>query len=109
MDLGRRLSDRINDVGLSQAELARRIGIKQPSINYLISRGPQGSKHLLKIARELQTTPEYLLGETDDPQGSAPDNVLADAETREMAERFKRLGGRDRRALLQIARSLDGG
>jgi len=55
------------EMGLSQAELARRVGITQPSINHLIKRGAAGSSHLHKIAQELQTTPAYLAGETDDP------------------------------------------
>jgi phage repressor protein C with HTH and peptisase S24 domain len=54
-------------MGLSQAELARRVGMSQPSINHLIRKGAQGSKHLHVIARELETTPEYLTGVTDDP------------------------------------------
>lgn len=67
MDLGARLKIRMEEVGLSQAELARRIGIKQPSVNHLIKGGAQGSKFLHAIARELKTTPEFLTGETDDP------------------------------------------
>lgn len=67
MDLGARIASRLSDLGLSQAELARRVGMKQPSINHLIKSGAQGSKHLHAIARELQTTPEYLTGQTDDP------------------------------------------
>lgn len=50
---------------MSQAELARRVGIKQPTISDLIAGKSRSSSHLHKIARELQTTPEYLLGETD--------------------------------------------
>ncbi|SNS20825.1 Phage repressor protein C, contains Cro/C1-type HTH and peptisase s24 domains [Sphingomonas laterariae] len=67
MDLGGRIRERIYALGLSQAELARRVGISQPSINHLIKSGAQGSKHLHSIARVLKTTPEYLAGQTDDP------------------------------------------
>lgn len=76
-DLGSRLKERLDAAGLSQAELARRIGVTQPSINHLIRRGTGGSAHLHKIARELRTTPEYLNGETDDPSPGA----LADRRT----------------------------
>ncbi|MCB2048551.1 MAG: helix-turn-helix transcriptional regulator [Novosphingobium sp.] len=60
---------------MSQAELARRVGITQPSINHLVKRGAAGSAHLHKIARVLVTTPEYLSGETDDdsPGAGVPD------------------------------------
>lgn len=67
MDLGSRMKKRMELAGISQAALARRVGITQPSINHLIRQGAQGSKHLHKIARVLGTTPEYLTGETNDP------------------------------------------
>ncbi|WP_257555087.1 S24 family peptidase [Sphingobium sp. CFD-2] len=67
MDFGGRIRSRLETLGMSQAELARRVGIKQPSINHLIKNGAQGSKHLHQIAQALQTTPAYLTGEIDDP------------------------------------------
>jgi phage repressor protein C with HTH and peptisase S24 domain len=66
MKLGIRIATRLEELGMSQAELARQVGIKQPSINHLINKGAQGSKHVHEIAKALQTTPAYLLGETDD-------------------------------------------
>lgn len=66
-------------MGLSQAELARRVGITQPSINHLIKRGAAGSSHLHKIAYELNTTAAYLTGQTDDPNlGFVPAPSIAD-------------------------------
>jgi len=59
-DLGNRILERIEALGLSQSELARRVGITQPAIANLIKRGGRSS-HLHAIARELQTTPDYLL------------------------------------------------
>lgn len=95
--------------GLSQAELARRVGMAQPSIFQLIKRGKKGSTKLHVIARELGTTPAYLSGETDDPHADAPPPPLLDADERDLVEQFKHLSGADRRALLQIARSMAGG
>lgn len=66
MGLGERIEERLHAKGWSQAELARRIGVKSTSIWKLVSGQSHGSKHLHAIARELETTPEYLLGETDD-------------------------------------------
>lgn len=61
------------DKGLSQSELARRVGISQSAIHKLASGGAYGSAHLHKIARELGTSPAYLSGETDDPvEGAVP-------------------------------------
>lgn len=70
MGPGDRIKERLEALNLSQAELARRVGITQPSINHLIRKGAGGSAHLHKIARVLETTPEYLTGETDDPGAS---------------------------------------
>lgn len=58
--------------GLSQSELARRVGVSQATIYKLLTGETYGSKHLHRIARELGTTPAYLAGETDDPDENAP-------------------------------------
>lgn len=71
MTLGDRIKSRLDALGMSQAALARAVGIAQPSVNHLIKRGAAGSAHLHKIARELRTTPAYLTGETDDPDEGA--------------------------------------
>lgn len=54
--------------GISQSEMSRRVGITQSTIWKLLNEPKQGSKHIHVIARELGTTPAYLMGETDDPQ-----------------------------------------
>lgn len=65
--------------GLSQSELARRVGVSQSAIHKLASGGAYGSAHLHKIARELGTSPAFLTGETDDPrEGAAPAPTQAD-------------------------------
>lgn len=66
MTLGHRIEERLRAKGWSQAELARRIGVQSTSIWKLVNGQSHGSKHLHLIARELDTTVEYLLGETDD-------------------------------------------
>lgn len=53
---------------MSQAELARRCGLDQSTINGLIRGSARSSRHLHRIARELGTTAEYLSGETSDPR-----------------------------------------
>jgi len=72
MVVGRRVKERMEALNLSQAELARRVGLAQPTIYSLIHRNKVGSKHLHKIARVLQTSPDYLTGDTDDPDENAP-------------------------------------
>ncbi|MGT2513756.1 helix-turn-helix domain-containing protein [Sphingomonas panni] len=67
MTLATRLKARMDEVGMSQAELARRLGLAQPTIAKLVSGASQRTSHLHRIARELSTTPAYLIGETEDP------------------------------------------
>ncbi|MFC0683566.1 XRE family transcriptional regulator [Novosphingobium clariflavum] len=81
MGLGERIRERLEAKGMSQAELARRVGVSQPSINHLIRRGASGSSHLHKIAAVLETTPAYLSGQTDDPN----EGFVAGPTTEEVA------------------------
>jgi phage repressor protein C with HTH and peptisase S24 domain len=79
MSLGDRITERLGVLGISQAELARRVKIAQPTINALIKGNSTGSKHLHKIAAELETSPAWLAGETDDPSPIAPRTSAIDA------------------------------
>jgi phage repressor protein C with HTH and peptisase S24 domain len=63
-----RLEALMKERGASQSGLARAVGVSQATIWKLLHEPAQGSKHIHKIAQELQTTPAYLMGETDDPQ-----------------------------------------
>jgi phage repressor protein C with HTH and peptisase S24 domain len=62
-----RLKERMENQDVSQAELARRVGVSQQTIGKLVSGSSQSSAYLHKIARALKTTAEYLDGETDEP------------------------------------------
>ncbi|WP_341207259.1 S24 family peptidase [uncultured Sphingomonas sp.] len=66
-----RISSLLSERGISQAELARRVGVAQQTIHKLVSGGARGSSHLHRIARELGTTADYLTGETNDPSEGA--------------------------------------
>lgn len=71
--VGERIQERLRLLGMSQAELGRRVGLTQPAIANLIHRNKAGTSHLHRIARELATSPAYLAGETDDPsEGALP-------------------------------------
>lgn len=67
MRVGERIAARRAELGLSQTKLAKLAGLSQATIGKLESGISSGSSHLHKIARALQTTVEYLTGETDDP------------------------------------------
>lgn len=72
MIVGQRIKARLPVIGISAAELARRIGASQSGVANLISGRIRSTSNLHKIARELQTTTAYLTGETDDPDEGAP-------------------------------------
>ncbi len=69
---GERLRNLMATRRLSQSELARRVGVSQTTIAKLVAGRGYGSKHLHRIARELQTTAAFLTGEIDDPDEHAP-------------------------------------
>jgi len=81
MVMGERIDALLADKGWSQAELARRIDVKSTTIWKLVSGATQTSRHLRDIARHLDTTEEYLLGETDDPSPPAHSSRLLVAHT----------------------------
>ncbi|WP_367349693.1 XRE family transcriptional regulator [Sphingobium yanoikuyae] len=73
MRTGERIAARRAELGLSQSELARQAGVSQATIGKLESGISSGSSQMHKIARALQTTPDFLTGETDDPSlGAIP-------------------------------------
>jgi len=77
--VGSRLEKLIEERRSSQSAVARAIGVSQPSVGRLISGETRESGKLLELARALQTTPEYLVGETDDPDppGGVNDKQIA--------------------------------
>lgn len=56
-----RLKMAIEKMGISQAEAARRSGISQQSINYIISNNLKQSKLAVKIASSLDINPDWLI------------------------------------------------
>lgn len=101
---GDRLAKLLEETGISQSELARRVGVSQATIWKLVREPSQGSKHLHKIARELNTSSEFLSGESDDPSvatlqdhhlpfGHAPRDVSTDTVQLQQFDVSYGLGG----------------
>lgn len=63
-----RLRARMDLMGLSQSELARRANVAQPTIFKLMTGQSRTSNRIHAIASELGTTVPYLMGEVDDPE-----------------------------------------
>jgi transcriptional regulator with XRE-family HTH domain len=73
MTIGERIEERRKALGIvSQSELARRAEIRQSTLSGLIRKPYRWSPYLVQIARALETTVEYLTGDTEDPDGNAP-------------------------------------
>ena len=102
----KRFRDLLIERGISQGELARRIGVSQQTISRLASGERYGTKHLHRIARELGTTPAYLVREADDPTGEASDVPPLSSDERQWLDVFAALRPDQRRALQLIARDL---
>lgn len=84
MDISERIAERMAALGISQSELARRVGVSQPTINGLLTGKSAGSKHMHRLASELGTSPAYLVGETDDPSPIAPPQSAIEALAAQM-------------------------
>lgn len=65
MTLGERIEARLKEIGMSQSDLARAIGVGATTVNGLIRGNARSTPHLFKIARVLRISAEYLAGESD--------------------------------------------
>jgi transcriptional regulator with XRE-family HTH domain len=106
MMVGQQILRRLAVVNISQAELARRVGMSQSAMHNLISGKSRSSTHIHKIARELATTPAYLTGETEDPASEGVDAPVLDVDSRVIADNLHHLRPSNRRAIAEVVRSL---
>lgn len=68
MVTNQRIKKRREELGLSLADVARPVGVNKSTVQRWESGGMNaGQDKLAKLAVALHTTPEYLLGWTDDP------------------------------------------
>lgn len=87
MTIGERIKLRRAELNISQGELASAVGMKHQTSISKIELGQRGVPlhYLEAIAEKLKTSPDYLLGRTDDPETGVPkfvqqfeDNKLAE-------------------------------
>lgn len=102
--VGSRILARLTELGMSQSELARRVGITQPAVANLIKRGGRSS-HLHSIARVLETTPDYLLCKTDVADIDGVSQHLTVDET-QLLEKLRRLSDEDREIVMKLTKKL---
>lgn len=74
MTIGERIEERRKALGIpSQSELARMADMRQSTLNGLIRKPYRWSPYLTAIARALQTSVEYLVGEVEHPEENTTD------------------------------------
>jgi phage repressor protein C with HTH and peptisase S24 domain len=64
-----RVSERMEELGIDQSELARRVGCSAAAINQIVTGKTQHSRLLPTIAARLGVPVGYLTGDTSDKQG----------------------------------------
>lgn len=77
VSVGDRIQERIDALGLTQAAIAREIGVSPQAISKMVKGDTREPQRLYQIARALKTSPEYLLGESDDPGQPLGEHKLA--------------------------------
>jgi transcriptional regulator with XRE-family HTH domain len=60
--LGERVREARKRLKLSQAELAKRVGVRQPTINDIENESTKGTAHIVKLAIALRVSPFWLDG-----------------------------------------------
>lgn len=80
MSVAERIQERINATGISQADIAREIGVSPQAVSKMVRGNTHQPQRLYQLARALKTTPEYLLAETDDPSPKNSDVFVHDAD-----------------------------
>lgn len=106
VNVGERIRDRLPEIGISQAELARRVGMSQSAMNNLIAGRSQSSKLLHAIAIELKTTTHYLTGSTDDPSADTASIREMPIRDRQVLEALSALKDSERSVLVDAMLAL---
>lgn len=74
--IGKRIRIRLEELGKTQQWLADEADMSQQGIGSILSGDSERPRKLREIARALQTSQEYLLGETDDPTPLPADDTV---------------------------------
>lgn len=114
MKIGERIKYRREQLGLSQDELARRLGYKsRSSINKIENdAGGLPQTKIVAIAKALLTTPSYIMGWTEEIK-KAPEEmaerhfqIIMDADIAEMFDDFKLLDEAQRKLVKDLVHNL---
>lgn len=109
-NLGQRIADLRKSLGMTQEELAHRIGYKSKSAINKIELGGRDlpQKKIADIARALGVSPALLMGWVDEPEeeGALAADLLMDPDLVAMAPDFHVLDAADRAMVKAMVASL---
>ena len=110
MTTGERIRKRRNELGLSQEELAHRLGNKSRASVCTVENDKEDltTDRIRKYAEALETTPGYLMGWEDDSVGTVDFTANSDKTQKaiELYDRVMALPPADQTALLTLLESL---
>ena len=109
-NLGQRIADLRKSLGMTQEELAHRIGYKSKSAINKIELGGRDlpQKKIADIARALGVSPALLMGWVDEPEevGALAADFLMDPDLAALAPAFLSLDAADRAMVMSLVSSL---
>lgn len=109
MTVGERIKRRRLELGMTQAELAEKVGFKsRSSINKIELAAQLPNQKIEEIAAALYTSPGYLMGWTDEPT-NPPDLIVLTGKQRELLSVASVLSTKQVNNLIQYAEFLKGG
>ena len=115
--IGKRLRWRRRAVGMTQGELANRIGVRFQQIQkYECAANRMSAARLWQLAEVLEVPVSYFYeGLTRDQRESleretaqSPSETMASKETQDLIHAYYQLGERPRRRLLDLAKAMNG-
>lgn len=110
MTIGGRIKARRNEMGLSQRELAARLGYKDHTTLTRIEAGKVelSQSNVVKFAKVLGVTPGYLMGWEQSPEeaGALAAEVLKDPRLFKLVNNYRVLSAADRATVEALVASL---
>lgn len=109
MELAERVRARREELGLSQTELAQKMGYNsRSSINKIENGRAISQKLIVRLAEALEVSPSYLMGWDEKPEEQAEyeASILMDEDIMELVHLYKCLDSEQKKAVKQMAKLL---
>lgn len=108
--IGKRIKLKRNELGLSQREMAARLGYKDHTTLTRIEAGKVelSQSNIVKFAKVLGVTPGYLMGWEEKPEevGALAAEVLKDPALFQLVQNYRGLSAEDRATVSTLVASL---